>query len=83
MSLAKPEVAAGAYIKTGKTEASDLTSILRKEYKKQVNNRSTIYTLWLLAVKHKVGLLMVGNIILVLNWAMPEWSQAVLSLVQR
>jgi hypothetical protein len=83
MSLAKTEVPASAYIKTGKKEASDLTSILRKEYKKQVNNRSSIYTLWLLAIKHKIGLMMIGNIVLVLNWVMPEWPQVVLSLFNK
>jgi hypothetical protein len=76
-------VPASAYIKTGKKEASDLTSILRKEYKKQVNNRSSIYTLWLLAIKHKIGLMMIGNIVLVLNWVMPEWPQVVLSLFNK
>jgi hypothetical protein len=83
MSLVKTEVPASAYIKTGKKEASDLTSILRKAYKKEVDRRSSIYTLWLLAVKHKVGLLMVGNIILVLNWAMPEWPQVIMSLFNK
>lgn len=36
--------------------------------------------LWLLTKRHKVALLAIGNIVLVLNWAFPEWPQMVLGL---
>lgn len=81
MSLAKPEVAPSQYIDTPQLSKVDGRTVAKKAYKQAVNNRSTIYTLWLLAVKHKTGLLMTGNIILVLNWALPEWPQMVLGLI--
>lgn len=36
--------------------------------------------LWLLVKRHKIALLAIGNIILVLNWILPEWPQMVLGL---
>jgi hypothetical protein len=41
----------------------------------------TASLLWLLVKRHKVGLLAIGNIVLLLNWAFPEWPQIVLGLV--
>lgn len=37
--------------------------------------------IWLLVKRHKVGLLAIGNIVLVLNWAFPLWPQLLLGLV--
>lgn len=37
--------------------------------------------LWLLVKRHKVAILAAGNIVLVLNWAFPEWPQLVLGLI--
>lgn len=36
--------------------------------------------IWLLIKRHKVGLLSVGNVILLLNWAVPAWPEIVKSL---
>lgn len=36
---------------------------------------------WLLVKRHRIGILAVGNIVLVLNWAFPAWPQLVLGLV--
>lgn len=36
--------------------------------------------IWLLVRRHKVGLLAVGNIVLVLNWIFPEWVEFVSSM---
>lgn len=36
--------------------------------------------LWLLVKRHKVAILAVGNVLLVLNWALPEWHSMVMSL---
>lgn len=82
MSLIKQEVLPSQYIDDA-TEPSkvDGRTIANKAYKKAVNNRSTIYTLWLLAVKHKVGLLAIGNMVLIANWIFPEWFQLVLGLI--
>lgn len=81
MSLQKSAAQAMQYEASGKTEVSNASDVMRKAYKREVAKRSTIYTLWLLAVKHKVALLAIGNIILVLNWALPEWPQMVLGLI--
>lgn len=37
--------------------------------------------LWLLVYRHRVGLLLIGNIVLVLNWVFPPWPQIVLGLI--
>lgn len=37
--------------------------VANKAYKQAVTNNSTMYTLWLLTYKHKVGLLIAGNAI--------------------
>lgn len=81
MSLTKTAGQAMQYEATGKKQATDTRAIMQKAYKSAVVNHSTLYTLWLLALKHKVGLLAVGNIILVLNWALPEWPAMVLGLI--
>ncbi len=41
---------------------------------------STSRLIWLLVKRHKVAILAAGNIILVLNWAIPEWPNMVRSL---
>lgn len=58
--------------------------------KPKVNNKAVLYKaaeqlstpaiVWLLAKRHKVGLLAVGNVVLVLNWIFPEWPTLVKSL---
>lgn len=79
MSLVKTD--GMKYEAAGTETATDGRAIMRKAYKKAVVNQSTAYTLWLLAVKHKVFILGLGNIILVLNWALPEWPAMVLGLI--
>lgn len=69
------------YIDDNQPLKVDGRTVAKKAYRQAVNNRSTIYTLWLLAVKHRLALLAIGNIILVLNWALPEWPQMVLGLI--
>jgi len=48
---------------------------------KMASQLSTSSLLWLVVKRHKVGLLAIGNVVLVLNWAFPEWPQLVLGLV--
>lgn len=36
--------------------------------------------IWLLIKRHKVGLLAIGNVILLLNWAVPMWTEIVKSI---
>jgi hypothetical protein len=40
----------------------------------------TYRLLWIIIVRHKVAILAIGNIILVLNWAVPAWPEIVKSL---
>lgn len=49
----------------------------RRSVVKQLDALGTPTILWHLAKRHKVGLLAVGNIILVLNWAFPAWTELV------
>lgn len=81
MSLTKTADQAMKYEQSGKEAISDFAAVERKAYKKLITKHSTIYTLWLLAVKHKVGLLAIGNMVLVANWIFPAWPQMVLGLI--
>lgn len=42
----------------------------------------TASLIWVLVKRHKVGLLAIGNVLLVLNWIFPEWPELVKSLVR-
>lgn len=42
---------------------------------------STTRLLWILIVRHKVAILATGNIILVLNWAIPAWPEIIKSFI--
>lgn len=81
MSLAQNDTLGGMkYEVAGKKEVSDPKAVERKLYANSVNQTSSLYTLWLLAWKHRVGLLAMGNVILVLNWAIPEWPTMLRSI---
>lgn len=47
---------------------------------KIANELSTPTLLWLLVKRHKVALLATGNVILLLNWALPQWPQMLQSI---
>ena len=47
---------------------------------KTAEQLSTSRLLWIVTKRHKTGLLAVGNIVLVLNWAFPAWTELVKSL---
>lgn len=68
-----------AYEVAGNKTASKNTG--KKTALKIADQVSTSSLVWLLAKRHKVGLLAIGNIVLVLNWAFPEWPQMVLGLI--
>lgn len=36
--------------------------------------------LWIVLKRHRVGLLAAGNVVLVLNWAIPAWPEIIKSL---
>lgn len=55
--------------------------INKKKPVKSFEQMSTGVILWKLAVRHKLFLLSLGNVILVLNWAFPEWAELVKSLI--
>lgn len=48
---------------------------------KVASQLSTALLLWLLAKRHKVVLLAIGNVILVLNYVFPEWLQLLQSII--
>ncbi len=80
MSLTKQEVKAGDYIDSPtKIKASKGTT--KANLLKLADQLSTGAIIWLLVKRHKVGLLTIGNIILVLNWAIPAWPEIVKSLI--
>lgn len=70
--------AAGEYIKTGEAKASKGSG--KRIALEMAGKLGTGTLIWLLIRRHKVCLLAIGNVILVLNWAIPMWPQFVLSL---
>lgn len=72
----KPVSKAMSYELTNGTKISDTKAVLIKS----AQELSSLRLVWILLTRHKVGLLTVGNIILVLNWAIPAWPQIVKSL---
>lgn len=75
MSLVKTVDGMG-YEKTGNTKPHKASA---KHY--ELERTSTMYILWYLVRRHKMGLLVTGNIILVLNWAVPQWFDMVRGLL--
>jgi hypothetical protein len=47
---------------------------------KAAERLSTLQLIWLLVKRHKVALLATANIMFVINWALPEWPQMIVSL---
>lgn len=76
MSLAKTDGL--KYEATPKTSSRPNGKATAVKIAGQVGTPSLI---WLLVKRHKVALLAIGNIILVLNWMLPEWPQMVLGLI--
>lgn len=76
MSLAKT-VDGMAYEQTGSKKVNG-----KSVATKYANQMSTSSLIWLLVKRHKMGLLVTGNIILVLNWAIPEWVNILVSLAR-
>ncbi len=50
---------------------------------KEAEQLNTLSLIWLVIKRHRVGLLLIGNIILILNWIMPAWFSLLLSLFGR
>lgn len=76
MSLAKTD--GMKYELAGNKKASKTAG--NKTAVKIADQVGTPSLLWLLVKRHKVALLAIGNIILVLNWILPEWTNMLLGL---
>lgn len=77
MSLAKTD--GMAYEASGTKTPSKNTG--KRAALKMADQLGTPSLTWLLVKRHKVALLALGNIILVMNWMLPEWPQMMLGLV--
>lgn len=76
MSFAKAHTIDG--MKLEETEVKNNThEAARKAYRKAVTERNTFYTLGLLVLKHKMPILITGNVLLIMNWAFPQWFELV------
>lgn len=53
----------------------------RATAKKIAERVGTPSLIWLLVKRHKIGLLVIGNVILILNWVFPPWTEIAKSLV--
>lgn len=81
MSLAKSGTMDGMkYEASGKKTISDPAAVDRKMYRKAIEKRSTVYTIYVVVMKHKMVFLVAGNVVLILNWVFPPWFQLVLSV---
>lgn len=49
--------------------------VVKKQLLKAGDQLPTYSLLWLVIKRHKVVLLGVGNVVLILNWAMPQWTE--------
>lgn len=67
-----------SYEETGTKKVTDIKAVMIADAKKL----STPSLLWILVTRHKVAILAVGNIVLVLNWAFPQWPSFISSLMQ-
>lgn len=68
-----------AYEPTGNKAPSKGTA--KKQAIKIADQLGTGSLVWLLVKRHKVALLAIGNVVLLLNWAFPEWPQLVKSII--
>lgn len=64
------------YERTGTKNIKDVNNVAIK----MAERLTTPRLLWILVKRHKVGLLAVGNIVLVLNYVFPAWPTFVQSL---
>lgn len=64
---------------TGNTKASKGTG--KRAAIKVAERLSTPRLLWIVVTRHKVGLLSIGNIILILNFIFPAWFDLVLGMI--
>lgn len=75
MTLTNSKTDGMAYAITGKKESDGKQLAV-----KGAQSLSTPRLIWILAVRHKVAILAVGNVVLVLNWAFPAWFDVLRSL---
>lgn len=79
MTLANKNTDGIKYEIAGHKEPSKNTA--KRQLLKVANELGTLSLLWLVVKRHKVVLLSVGNIVLVLNWVMPSWTEIVKSII--
>ena len=70
----------GMKYETTKRTKKPSNSAVKNEKQRILDDYGTFYILWHLVKRHKVFLLAIGNIILVLNWAVPEWTNILLGI---
>lgn len=71
----------GALIEDAPKTISPTKGTAKRTAIKIADQLNTSSLVWLLVKRHKVALLALGNVVLVLNWAFPEWPQLVRSLI--
>lgn len=67
----------GNFVETGTPKAHKASV---KHY--ELDRTSTMYILWYLVKRHRNHLTATATVILVLNWAIPEWPNMVAGLFQ-
>lgn len=75
------QLKAGALLEDAPKTITPSKGTAKKQCLKIADQLGTGSLVWLLVKRHKVALLALGNVVLVLNWAFPEWPQLVRSLI--
>ena len=71
----------GMKYETTKRNKKPSNSAVKGEKQRILNDFSTPYILWHIVKRHKVALLAIGNIILLLNWAVPAWTDILSDII--
>lgn len=72
---------AGALIEDAPQKITASRGVARKQVLKIADQLGTPSLVWLLVKRHKVAFLAAGNVVLVLNWAFPAWTELVKSII--
>lgn len=60
---------------------NNIKDAVKAEAKKIIEDQTTLSLIWVIIKRHKVGILAIGNIVLVLNWVFPAWFDVLRSLI--
>lgn len=72
---------AGALVEDAPKKITASRGVARKQALKIADQLGTASLAWLLVKRHKIAFLTAGNVVLVLNWVFPAWTELVKSFI--